>query len=370
MEPPEKKRKLESSHDSSEPCTWSVLPALVLVAVLSLLKSRDDRRNVRLVCRHWGMCMNDWRLWKKSRLYITASCLRIPEWALLGTRQIRNLSFSVLPPCKLVPILDKLWCVLPQLRTLSIRLQRKRRRKYTLLPLLKLKCLEELSIAGEAVSVTVPKIAALKTLKICGRIVACTWPSRRYWNLQCLEYKYGSIFHQKEKYLDRTIDLHSFPKLTRLSIIHTNLTRDAHRIFSSFVGYPLKCLNLSCCTIRTQDLRYLLSNLPSLSVLCLDGIKSEDGMGVALDIMSCKLRTLILSHCKLEPRLHLYGFCYSDAAVSLQHLCLAHCTGAHQHQLLEMRKYLPKLAGIDVTGWNLLHFTWKELNKRKIQIRW
>ena len=116
LEPLKKRRKLEDreeqtkcSQQSYESSRWSVLPVVVLVSVLSLLDSPDDRWSARLVCRHWYMCMNDSRLWKNSHLYIRIGRLTIPEWSLLNTRQIMHLSFHLLPPCKLSPILNKLW---------------------------------------------------------------------------------------------------------------------------------------------------------------------------------------------------------------------------------------------------------------------
>jgi hypothetical protein len=370
MEPRRKKRKLEC-REQQETCSqqvssaWNVLPELVLVAVFSLLVFPVDRRNVRLVCRHWCRCMNDSRLWKNSHLHVHLGSLTIPELSLLNIRQVHHISLQPLPPSKLSLMLSKFWYVLPRLKSLAIQLQVKRQKCYCLRHLTKLKHLEELTISGEAVPVTVPSMPVLKTLKICSGIQAWLWSGHIYKGLQWLEFEDTCITYYSE-----TISLYYFPSLTGLSIIRRDMSYHCRWLFNMLAHYPLKVLKLSYCTLSLRDLRFLLSRLPSLHTLSLEGSQCSGGTctSLALDAILSELGSLTLSYCSLTHSLDLNGLFHSQAARSLQHLRLAYCTDTWQLQLLEMRQFLPSLLTLDLTGWVLHPSTKNSLRQWNIQI--
>ena len=347
--------------------SWSVLPVLVVLKILSLLKDPHDRRNVRLVCHHWCKCMNDWRLWRKAHVYIHKKSLTIPELTLLSIRKINHLSLCLLPPSSLTPILDKLLLTLPQLRIIRVDLQERRRKIYNLRPLLKLKHLQEVTIGGEAVPVTIPDITGLNRLHICGKIQASLLPSAKYKSLWMLDYNQASIYQSRND--NGTICINHLPNLYHLCIRHTDLTQDATWIFRTFADYPLTVLDLSYCVVCDHDLRYILSNMYSLQCLNLNGIQLQGGSTMVLEAINSGLTTLCLRNCKLENySYHLNGLCYSLSAESLLHLDLAYCTGVCLGHLLELMCLLPSLKTIDLTGWNLTEFTKKSFRECNVQI--
>lgn len=263
-------------------------------------------------------------------------------------------------------MLSKLWYVLPRLKSLVIQLQMKRKKYYCLQHLTKLKHLEELTISGEAVPVTVPSMRVLKKLKICSGIQAWLWSGHTYKGLQWLEYEDTCITYPQ--YYNETLSLDNFPSLTGLSIVRRDLSYRCRWIFNMLAHYPLKVLKLSHCVVSVRDLRFLLSNLHSLRTLSLEGSWCAGGTRLALDAISSELTSLTLSNCSLIYSLDPSGLFLSRAAGSLQYLSLAHCTNTWQLQLLNLRQFLPGLLTLDLSGWVLHPSTRNELIQWNIEV--
>ena len=346
--------------------SWSTLPLLVLLQVLSYLEAPGDRRNARCVCRHWCRCMNDSRLWKNAQIAIHKRSLTLSELGLLHLRRISRLSLPTLPPWRLAPILTRLWSCLPCLASLRVELQGLRRKEYSLRPLGKMRQLRELTVGGECVPVTIPDIPGLEQLTISGMVVAYTLPRARYESLWLLNYDGSSVFQPHSP--DGRMAIHLLPGLSYLCMSNVDMGKNANWILNTFAHYPLTVLDLPYCTLSASDLSFLLSTLTTLHSLYLDGAEFTDDYSMVLHTVRSDLDQLSLRHCKLVNAPYLNGFCYSQSASSLVHLDLAHCTGACRAELLAMQSMLPGLQTIDLTGWTLCHFVEQTFRKSNIEI--
>ena len=379
MEPLRKRRKVKASEKQSTvsssgsqllvgPATWSILPVLVLMKVLFLLDSPEDRRSVRLVCLHWSRCMNDWPLWRHSLVYITTGCLQTPELTLLNARKIHRLSFGPLPPSKLLAILKKLWYVLPWLEHLSIELQRKRVKEYNLQSLSQLKNLRNLAVGGGLVPVKIPILPALKVLKIRGEIQPRFQYSYslEYGNLEWLIFE-GVVICRNVCHIHVFIE--SFPRLVGVRVANTNLICGARVFFTPFLPYPLQVLHLSHCTLLSLDLRFLLGGLQSLHTLSLEGTECCGDVTTGIfDMVSSQLTTLSLQRCNLTDCLDLRRLLLSLFPNCLHHLNLADCVGAAEWNLWDVEHLLPGLVTLNLTGWELNSYTRAKLEDCNIKI--